>query len=106
MIFVFLRKVICCLIVLGVISFVGASKAETAGSFPTWAFPMPAPEPATNAQPDTDLSTIVRVPGSSVRLSIGEIRTRSTVPDWFPEGHPGMPVFMLKNPDRENYACA
>ena len=67
---------------------------------PLWAYPVnaagapPVPRPLDDGTPK-------RVPGSSIGLTLTQIRDVSKVPDWYPDDHPPMPpvVAQAKPPD-------
>ncbi len=63
-----------------------------------WAFPPRGELAAVDAAPHT-------LPGSPLHLTWKQIRERSHVPDWYPNGHPPAPASVLTNPDPEQYAC-
>ena len=70
---------------------------------PEWAFADTA-KPEMNALPPDD-GKIRGVPGSSVQLSIPQIRNFYSPPDWHPEDHPVMPPLVAAGVNPGIYAC-
>jgi hypothetical protein len=86
----------------GAVGILGAPQASPpAETPPLWAFPVAPAAPrgaapgggaggggAAAAAPDT---TPKSVPGSSVTLTLAQVRDSYNIPDWHPDGHPAMP---------------
>jgi cytochrome c553 len=68
---------------------------------PPWAFAVNPP----GTQPAPDDGTLRRVPGSSVALTLTQIRDLFTVPDWHPDGHPPMPEVVRHGAKPDVFAC-
>jgi cytochrome c553 len=80
----------------------GQSGASTPAVPPPWAYPVPTPGTAAAAPPPAaDDGAPKRVPGSSVGLTLTQIRDVSNVPDWHPDDHPPMPDIVVhgRKPD-------
>lgn len=75
-----------------------AGMATVADPSLEWAFPPRGQPPA----PRTD---VLSLPGSPVHYTGAQLRERSHVPDWYPQGHPPPPASVLANPDPSQYAC-
>jgi cytochrome c553 len=76
-----------------------AAQDKPAEPAPLWAFPGNQP-----AKP-FDAKEIVTLPGSSEKLTLGQIKDRTTAVDWFPKGHPAMPPAVKGNPSNKGFAC-
>jgi cytochrome c553 len=74
--------------------------AATAGGPPLWAYPVNPPG-APAAPPRPDDGTPKKVPGSSVSLTLTQVRDFTNAPDWHPEDHPPMPEIVAhgRKPD-------
>jgi cytochrome c553 len=84
----------------GALGMLGAPQANqpTAPAPPLWAFPVAPPAPrgaapagggaAAPAAPDTSPKS---VPGTTVTLTLAQVRDSYNIPDWHPDGHPAMP---------------
>ncbi len=86
----------CC----AVLASVPAARAEGP---PEWAYADTA-KPEMNALPPDDGKTR-SVPGSSVQLSIPQIRNFYSPPDWHPDDHPVMPALVAQGVNPGIYAC-
>jgi cytochrome c553 len=76
----------------------------TADEFPSWAYPVNAPEqPGT--RPPKDDGTFLHVPDSDAAFTRTEIEGRNAVADWHPADHPPMPD-IVKNGRQGVRACA
>jgi cytochrome c553 len=83
----------------------GAAPAGTP-AVPGWAYPVnpPGTPPAT---PPKDDGSPKKIPGSTVTLTLAQIRDFTNVPDWHPDGHPAMPDIVAHGRAPEvRFACA
>ncbi len=71
---------------------------------PPWAYPVRAPD-AVRAPRAPDDGTLLRVPGSSVALTLSQTRDLFNPPDWHPDGHPPMPEIVAHGRSPEVRAC-
>jgi cytochrome c553 len=71
----------------------GQQANEGAAVPPLWAYPVnpPAPPGAPPAPPPKDDGSPKRIPGSSIALTLTQVRDFTNVPDWHPDDHPPMP---------------
>ena len=87
-------------ITVGILSAQQQPAAPASPAPPLWAFPVAPAAPrgaggggGGGAAPDTNPKS---VPGSSVKLTLQQVRDAYNVPDWHPDGHPAMPE-IVKN---------
>jgi cytochrome c553 len=73
-----------------------------AGEFPDWAFPG-CPSNPSSAAPVS--AARMRVPGSTVHFTAGDIANWSVVSDWFPNEHPAMPAVVATSHSPQLPAC-
>jgi cytochrome c553 len=67
---------------------------------PSWAYPIQLP-----ATPAPDDGVPKRVPGSSVSLTLTQIRDLYVPPDWHPDDHPPMPGVVGRGRNPKTFAC-
>ena len=67
---------------------------------PTWAYPIQPP-----VTPAADDGVPRRVPGSSVSLTLTQIRDLFVPPDWHPDDHPPMPGIVGHGRKPKTFAC-
>src|SRR4026207_1983109 len=98
-----------------------AAAPATGPAPPLWAFPVaPAAPPgaaggagggaagggrgagAPAAAPDTSPKS---VPGTTVTLTLQQVRDTYNIPDWHPDGHPGMPEIVKNGRRTTVFAC-
>ncbi len=85
----------------------GAGGAETASSYPDWAYAVPSPQNEAHAPKDD--GTLFTLPGASTPFTRGQISGANHTPpaDWYPRDHPPMPSLVAKgDPARRITACA
>lgn len=72
-----------------------APQAPIPAGLPEWAYapPVPGAGPAPSALP-TDNNVILKIPGSLVTLTRGQVRGVLEIPDWFPNEHGPMPTIV------------
>ena len=71
---------------------------------PLWAYPVNPPgTPA--ARPAPDDGSPKHVPGTTVALSLTQIRDLFNPPDWHPDGHPAMPEVVVHGRKPDVRAC-
>jgi cytochrome c553 len=82
-----------------------APAAPTGPTPPLWAYPVlppgtkPIPPPPDDGSPKS-------VPGTSVKMTLSQIRDFSKVPDWHPDDHPAMPqVVAQSRPPDVRFGC-
>jgi cytochrome c553 len=81
-----------------------AIAAAHADDFPSWAYPVAAPDSPKEAPDDGRLR---QVPGSEVALARKDFTAHVTaVPDWHPEDHPPMPKVVGVGREPAVWACA
>jgi cytochrome c553 len=66
---------------------------------PLWAWPGNQP-----AKP-FDPKEVVTLPGASEKMTLAQIKDRTTAVDWFPKGHPAMPAAVKGGNGTKNFAC-
>jgi cytochrome c553 len=66
---------------------------------PLWAWPGNQP-----AKP-FDAKEVVTLPGSSEKMTLAQIKDRTTAVDWFPKGHPAMPAAVKGGNGNKGFAC-
>ena len=66
---------------------------------PLWAFPGNQP-----AKP-FDAKEVVSLPGASEKMTLAQIKDRTTAVDWFPKGHPAMPTAVKGGNGNKGFAC-
>lgn len=74
--------------------------APASGTPPAWAYPVSPPAP-----PLQDDGTKLHVPGSTLALTITEIRNLFSPPDWHPSDHPPMPEVVAHGRKPDVRAC-
>jgi len=81
--------------------------ASTAPAPPLWAFPVaPAAPRGTGGAPAAPADTSPKsVPGTSVTLTLQQVRDAYNVPDWHPDGHPPMPEIVKNGRRPAVFAC-
>jgi cytochrome c553 len=80
----------------------GAAVAQTAGTPPYWAYPVPKAAPPA-AKPDDTVQK--RLPGSKARFTDAGVGDRFLVPDWYPKEHPPMPEVVAHGRKPKVFAC-
>ena len=81
------------------------SSAPSGAVPPLWAYPVaPAGTPPVPAPPDD--GSPKRLPGTSVTLTLKQIRDFANVPDWHPDDHPPMPEIVVHGrPPEVRFGC-
>ncbi len=88
-----------------IVSLVFTVGANASDAPPPWAYPV-APPPSSTAQEPTKLDTsLKRVPGSDVALTLEQIGNPFDVPDWHPNEHPQMPQVVKYGRRPAVFAC-
>ncbi len=80
----------------------GQSPASPSPQAPPWAYPVAAPGAP---PPPADDGTPKRVPGSSVALTLPQIRDLFNAPDWHPDKHPPAPEVVIHGRKPDVRAC-
>jgi cytochrome c553 len=75
--------------------------APPAGGAPAWAYPINPP--GFKLPPDDGVPR--RVPGSTVRYKVSQLRDPFLAPDWHPQEHPAMPVVVSRGRRPDVMAC-
>jgi cytochrome c553 len=88
-----------CALAAAAIAFGAVAQDKPAEQPPLWAWPGNQP-----AKP-FDAKEVVNLPGSSEKLTLGQIKDRTTAVDWFPKGHPAMPAAVKGGDGTKNFAC-
>ena len=68
---------------------------------PAWAYPVNPPD----FKPPADDGASRHVPGSTVALTLSQVRDFFFAPDWHPDDHPPMPVIVAQGRKPDVFAC-
>lgn len=79
----------------------GETPVATGNIPPEWAYPVDPP--AQPASPDD--GTLRHVPGSSLGLTLSQVKDGFVSPDWHPDDHPPMPEIVVHGRKPEVMAC-
>jgi cytochrome c553 len=88
-----------CALAVAAIAFGAVAQDKPAEPAPLWAFPGNQP-----AKP-SDANAVDTLPGSSQKLTVAQVKDRTTAVDWFPNGHPAMPAAVKGGAGTKNFAC-
>jgi cytochrome c553 len=80
---------------------VAAGPAQGEEDPPTWAYPVNPPD----VKPPADDGTLRHVPGSTVALTLSQVRDFFFAPDWHPADHPPMPEIVAQGRKPGVFAC-
>jgi cytochrome c553 len=84
----------------------GRAKAQAAHQPPPyWAYAVNPPADASTADVKPADDTPQRVPNSDATYTLMQIGDLYGVPDWYPAGHPAMPVIVARGRKPDVYAC-
>src|SRR3954452_21321533 len=86
---------------IAVAPFVAAGISAYAADPPPWAFAVNPP----GAQPAPDDGVPNQVPGSTLALTLTQIRDLFSAPDWHSDDHPPMPEIVSHGRKPEVFAC-
>lgn len=82
----------------------GSTPAAPSAEPPPWAYTVNTPAPA-DAPPPPDDGQSKRIPGSTVALTLPELRDLFNPPDWHPEDHPTPPEVVAHGRKPDVRAC-
>ena len=88
-----------CALAAAAVAFGAIAQDKPAEQPPLWAWPGNQP-----AKP-FDAKEVVNLPGSSEKMTLAQIKDRTTAVDWFPKGHPAMPTAVKGGAGTKNFAC-
>ncbi len=88
-----------CALAAAAVAFGAIAQDKPAEQPPLWAWPGNQP-----AKP-FDAKEVVNLPGSSEKMTLAQIKDRTTAVDWFPKGHSAMPTAVKGGAGTKNFAC-
>jgi cytochrome c553 len=89
------------LLALAVASVIAAEAFTQDSNPPPWAYPVNSP----GVGAPVDDGILKHVPGSTIALSLSQIRDLFSVPDWHPEDHPPLPRIVADGRRSDVFAC-